>query len=126
MNLDGILPSSGVETSEAKPKLPEKIPNDAIWPIASEADVDEMPRGALAYLQTWDDDLALDLVVAGAGLTLLTRADHEHLGDHEDFDPEGFGVLDGDTLELPGGVVYGRDGDDWILQSSPASSSENA
>ncbi|MGB1585630.1 MAG: hypothetical protein ACPHID_01110 [Thermoplasmatota archaeon] len=126
MNLDGILPSSGIEASEQeKPKLPSKIPNDAIWPITSEADVDELPRGALAFLQTWDDDLALDLVVAGAGLTLLTRADHDQLGDHEDFDPEGFGVLDGDTLELPGGVVYARDGDDWLLQS-PASSSENA
>ena len=119
MNLDGILPSSGVEAQDDKPKLPETIPNDAIWPVASEADVDEVPRGALAFLKAWDDDLALDLVVAGAGLTLLTRADHAHLAEHEDFDPDGFGILDGDTLELPGGVVYARDGADWKLADAP-------
>lgn len=117
MAIEGVLPdrSEVEEGSEEEVKLPEFIPSDSIYTIRDEDDVDAFPRGAMAYLPTWDEDLAMDLMVAGAAVTLLDRASHAELATHDDFDPDGFGILD-DGLWLPGmDAPYQKTSDGWRL-----------
>lgn len=95
-------------------KLPAHIPEAAVLTIRDESDVDELPRGAIAHLESWDEDLALDLMVAGAAITLIDRTTYDDLQGHEDFDPEGFGILDEDGLWLPGlSKPYTRSDGGW-------------
>lgn len=98
---EGILPGKG-EVEQTASKLPEFIPDRAVVRVETEADVDTLPRGALAHLTRWDEDLAYDLVVAGARVTFLDRATKESLDEHEDFDSESFGIIDEQGLWLPG------------------------
>ena len=112
--LDGVLPSRGDVETEAK--LPDFIPADAIVEVRTVQDVDDLPRGALAHLIAWDEDLAFDLVGAGAGLTLIDRATQESLAQHDDFDAEGFGIIDERGLWVPGlDVPYERVEGGWRL-----------
>ena len=116
MNLDGILPGSqGVEEKQ-EIKLPKLIPKEAVFVIRDTDDVDALPRRAIAHLPEWDAELALDLVVAGAGITLLSREAHTALADDEDFDPDGFGVMDEAGIWLPGlDVAYTPTAEGWAL-----------
>jgi hypothetical protein len=123
--MDGITPGKGGVEEKAALKLPDHIPRRAVFAIRTADDVDNMPRGAIAHLVAWDDDLAFDLMVAGASITLVDRPTMESLANHDDFDPDGFGVIDEAGLWLPGlQFPYTPDADGWVKPEEPVDTAE--
>lgn len=95
--LDGIVPGQG-DVEQRESKLPPEIP-DAFIEVSSMEDVDDFPRGAVAHMTVWDEELAMDLLVAGAALIVIDRA---LLEAHDDLEAEDYAVLDEEGLWLPG------------------------